>query len=273
MIKADLLKKEILEADTSEELEKMVCGMMDIFIDAIKNQMLNEFNKEISHIKNISEALRNYLDFEGDVEKEKIYYFASLETILYMSEHLCVNEVFDIKEISAYKYMKEILRSLYENGPLPQCNLAERIGIEHHNLSNMMRRTDKFQLWSKKKRGNYNYYHLTKKGKDVYCSLVESQIKKEPDTLEEFLLFSLETIESESPYVNNIVTEINHHYGCNIIKSENMKIQLQNHVEKRNPWIESRKMKERNRLVNQFFNNDSEILGEYYDYEIERMWE
>ena len=240
MIRADLLKKEIMEADTSDGLEKITGNIMDILIDAIKNQMIDEFYKQIDHIDGIMEALGNYLDFEGDVEKEKIYYFASLETMIFIAESLHQNEAnkIDINEISSYKHIREILKNLYENGPLPQCNLAERVGIEHHNLSNTMRRAEKFQLWNSRKKGNYSYYQLTKKGKDVYCSFLENEIKREPENLEKFLSFSLKAIESESPYVDNIVTKINGHYGCSIIKSPNVKIQLQNFVEKRSPWIE-----------------------------------
>lgn len=188
MFSKNQIERVFLTDEISEEFsgDRIKAGMTDFvetFISSIRNGTGNEFYEELKHIDDMTEAIRNYLDFEGDLEKEKIYYFGVLEAVIYAAQQLQFDKNVAWKEAFDNENVKKILEHLYNAGALESSRLAQSMNIRDKELEEIMCRAENCQLW---KCRDDQFYFLTKHGKDVYCRIRQKAITKENEKLEAF---------------------------------------------------------------------------------------
>lgn len=229
----DVILKEIINANETEtyKLNESVNNFIQTFIDAIKDESVQSFYADIKRISNKYEAISNLLGIEDNIEKEKVYYFAMMQTISIIAEKLSGIVENYIEDFSNYKYIYDILGVLMHNGATPQGNLSERLNIDHHILANTMRRTKKYNLWISQKHGREVYYHISNKGEKSYIHYLNKNISNKPKSLEKFLNISLEAISNQmnnnEPDINKIIRDINTSMEYTVIKSKYTKVKLQ----------------------------------------------
>ncbi len=180
------------------------------------------------------EALANYLEIGTNEEKQRVYYFAVMKTILelgcLLSQKSGENE--EAQAYVEYKYIYPVLELLAESGGLSVCKIADRLSISRNTLSNSFHRTDKFGLWRMEKRGKKHYYHITAKGKRAYQNYCLSHVGEATGGTEKMLLLILDLVgkelEKENPDASHIIYALNERYnkGISVASSAVLKVKL-----------------------------------------------
>ena len=217
-------------------------GLMRIFAESVmKNTIPETWNFYKSGMDQL-EALSNYLQINASDEKQRVYYFAVMKTVLELGDMLNrkLEEYSELQMYKNYKYIYPILEILADSGGLSVCRLAEKLDVSRNSLSNSFRRTDKFGLWRMESRGKSHYYYITAKGKRVYqhyCIQNSGQsigrdTGADTNHVEKTVLYVLDLVgsemEKENPNPSHIVHLMNQKFdkGISVASSEVFRVKL-----------------------------------------------
>lgn len=201
-----------------ENTRQGVNRIMNYFIDAIKNNLVAESWESFRNIAAKMEAMSNILGIAEDQEKQKVYYYSALRTTIELNEMLYEQfKLTECNEYAGYKHIYEILRCLSQNNMMTQGRLADALGISKYALGNALRRAGEFELWTKKKAGNYTFYVITAKGKEVYKNYKIRTISESQTDLNKMMLSLIDCLSNEidkdSPSADHVIAKMNEDSG------------------------------------------------------------
>lgn len=208
--------------------------LLRIFTEAILKDTVRETWDFYKSGMDRLEALANYLEISVSEEKQRVYYFAVMKTILELGGLLSqkTEENEEAQVYAEYKYIYPVLELLAESGGISLCKIAEKLSISRNVLSNSFHRTDKFGLWRMQKRGKKHYYYITAKGKRAFQNYCVCNVAGRTGGAEKMVLLILDLtgkeLEKENPDVANIIYELNRKYGkgISVVSSEVLKVKL-----------------------------------------------
>ena len=240
----EIALKKIVDADENMELDKVmqsVDNFLQTFLDAVRDDSINSFYKDVKSLSQKLEVVSDMFGIEDDLEKEKIYLISMLKAVILLAEKMQnQQETFDSSELKKYKYLYQMLGLILDNGAMPLKDIAEAIGVERHSLSNFIRRTSDYHLWTTRKLGKYNYYQITSKGELVYSQYMKEKAMKSNVSFEKTCNLIIEVLTEEigkyNPDVNVVVQKINSQLGGTLIKSKYTKVQIQKLFAERNEY-------------------------------------
>lgn len=233
----ELLEKKYMDTimyGQAGDMGKNVNYLMKVSVDAVMTNSVPELWDELKDETKKFEAIYNLLDIEDDEDKRKVYYYSSIRTLIELQSMLnqkC-QELSLQREYRSYKYVYPILECLAECSMVSQGELAKRLGISKNAMSNFLKRTQGYELWSAKRHGKQNYYLITAKGKRAYKDYLLTDIYQDQDNITEIIIFfvSLLTKEMEKaePSIDNVTFEMAKRYGkgVSVFSSDMLKRKL-----------------------------------------------
>lgn len=256
-----------------QKISKNTENLIRIFTDAVVKNTIPEVWASFAGSTKKMEALVNYFKILESEEKQRIYYFAVMRTVLELGDTLNVQitEKRMSRVYSNYKYIYPVLEVLSRSGPISQGQIALKIGIDRHALSNFFRRTNQFELWNKETLGRKNYYTITAKGKRAYRDFTQKNILKDDKSFEKNLLAVLDAIANEIgnaiPDQGKILQTINAVYGkgISVVTSEAVKVKVNDVFRNREAGIRKKRQREYMRIekTERFYN--SEIKNDFWE--------
>ncbi len=251
-----------------QKISKNTENLIRIFTDAVVKNTIPEVWTSFAGSTKKMEALVNYFKIPESEEKQRIYYFAVMRTVLELGDTLNVQitEKRMSRVYSNYKYMYPVLEVLTGSGPICQGQIALKIGIDRHSLSNFFRRTNQFELWNKETLGRKNYYTITAKGKRAYRDFTQKNIVRDDQSFEKKLLAVLNVMASEMenavPDQRKILQTINSECGkgISVVTSEAVKIKVNDVFRNREAGIRKKRQRENMRIerAERFYNSEME---------------
>lgn len=293
-MKGEVLIKQYIGNILSEKVAQVSHNaneLMSLLAESIVNNSVNEISVYFKEERTKFEALMNYLKINADIEKQKVYYFSAIKTMIELIDLVDKqsSEKQEYKEYMKYKYIYPTLEILSKNNTLSQGKISQELGISKNTLSNFFRKTKEFKLWSVEVVGQKHYYTISAKGKKAYKNYRMNCISKNQENQKEFLLFFtdalIKELNSTQPNVDKVIKEISSKYseGISILSSANMKIKLrylfmkyENNFQRRNEKYDIAEL-ERDRKVYSEYREYREY-GEYrmlqdYDVNIEEIYD
>lgn len=247
-------------------------NLIRILTDAIINNTIEKTWKVLKSETKKFEALTNYLEIYNSTEKQKVYYFAVMKTVIEINGLLNekTTEQNYYKKYTNYKYIYPILQQLSITNTLSHGRLAECIGISKNSLSNFFRRTNEFGLWKAEQHGKKHYYTITAKGKRVYKEYALQEIaennSKYVKVMTDFLDLISSELENRVPKSENVIKSMNEIYGegMSIFSSDVLKLKLRTLFIKREIGIRKRKEREVFRTSEEW-NSELVFYNEVYE--------
>ncbi|MBR2950354.1 MAG: MarR family transcriptional regulator [Lachnospiraceae bacterium] len=206
MAKSDMLQEifiEICTENRSDKIEAFVVKLKDLFIDSVLNNTVEAISHDYMIDKRRAEAIETLLELEEE-KNQIIYYYSAAKTIAEIS--VSIAEKSDLKQKiskgNGSERLFQILSVLYENGEVNHKVIAQRLQISTQALSNLIKRYDYLNLWSKNKQSKYCYYVITYEGKAFYREYLKKKILVDDseDNLSKFTYLLLDSI---SKNINN----------------------------------------------------------------------
>jgi len=220
---------------STDRMAESADNLMDLFTDSVMNNTVQLLKNELIIEEGKMEALINLLGINDDIEKQKIYYFAVLKTIIDLNSELAEKLSNNLNDFHAYKYVYPILGMLQNNMTMTHGNIAYRLGLSSQALTGFITRTKKFNLWKIEERGKSNYYSLTINGKEAYKRYVKNDlIKSDEASIEKIMICLIDSISTEitkrTPDINQIINNLNETcgHGTSICSSSMFKYKLNN---------------------------------------------
>lgn len=205
-----------LIAQSEQSLSRRADKLMRTFTDAVMKNTLPETWQIHRAMLSQTEALVNQLGILQSEEKQRIYYFASIKTIMELGDVLCIamEENDELQRYRQFKYIYPVLGILVKSGSMPLCRIADELNISRNALSNFFKRTDAFYLWNMKQYGREHYYTITAKGKKAYKNYhLQEQIVNKKETYETVMINVLDLLAKEMrkgrPDFSNILHSMN----------------------------------------------------------------
>lgn len=233
----ELLEKKYMDTilyGQAGDMGKNLNYLMKVSVDAVMTNSIPELWDELKNEPKKFEAMYNLLDIEGDCDKRKVYYYSAIRTLIEL--HNLLNQKYqeaDLqREYRSYKYIYPILQLLAEHNMTAQGQLAEKLGISKHALSNFISRTQKYELWSVKHYGKQKYYVITAKGKRAYKEYLLTESYQDQGSITEIIIFFVgllsKEMEKAEPCIDNVIFEMSKKYGrgVSIFSSDMLKRKL-----------------------------------------------
>lgn len=165
--------------EQSMDLQKRIEGL---------NYITKILSKEITnYIKfgNIQKSLTKVIKLESDLCRRirqlnifedtrlnETYNIAILKTFIAIIENQDDDQADNLKnelfEISQNTNLRKLLSILYQNDGINHGELAERLSISKNALTNMIKKTEKYKLYTTEKNGRYKYYYANNNTRKVY---------------------------------------------------------------------------------------------------------
>lgn len=231
----EMLFMQDLIVQSGQNLSKRADKLMRTFTDAVMKNTLQETWQIHRAMLSQTEALVNRLGILQSEDKQRIYYFASMKTVLELGNILCIamEEQDELQRYRQFKYIYPVLGILVKNGSLPLCQIAKELDISRSSLSNFFRRADTFYLWNMKQYGREHYYTITAKGKRVYKNYhLQEKVVNRKETYETSMITVLDLLAREMrkdrPDFSNILRSMNQkeHMGVSVFSSEVIEAKL-----------------------------------------------
>lgn len=237
---------------TIQKISRNAEHLMRVFTDAVMKNEIPEVWSSFAGSRDKMESLINYFEIPLYEEKQRIYYFAVIRTVLELGDTLSVQitEKNLSKVYSNYKYLYPTLEIMSKSGPLSQGQIAAKLGINSNSLSNFFRRTNRFELWSKEILGRKNYYSITAKGKRAYRAYLQNYALKENDNFEKIILTMLDALAKEMenlvPNIEKVLHMVNGvcNKGTSVFNSEAVNLKLHEVFYSREKGIRKRKLRQ-----------------------------
>lgn len=250
MVYEDYVKDAI--SGTIQKISKNADNLMKLFADAVAKNAIQDIWGSFAGSTEKMEALINYFKISESEEKQRIYYFAVMRTVLELGNILSVQIVEKdmSKQYRNYKYIYPVLEILSQSGSLSQGQIAVKLGINGHSLSNFFGRTNQYELWRRESVGRKNYYTITAKGKRVYREYLQQSAVKDDKDFEKMLIVVLDAISTEMesviPDQGKVIKAINRAYGrgTSAGMSSAVKVKLVEVFKNREVGVRKRKQRE-----------------------------
>lgn len=222
---AELSKKEYMDTivfGQTRDMGKNLGYLMKISVDAVMTNSVSELWDELKDETKKFEAMYNLLEIEDDEVKRKIYYYSAIRALIEFQRMLAQrNQELSLqKEYRGYKHLYPTLQCLAECNTVSQGELADKLQISKYNLSNFIKRTQKYGLWSVEQHGKQHYYVITAKGKSAYKDYLLTDVYQNKDKITEMMIFFVglltKEIEKAEPCIDNVVFEMVKKYGKGI---------------------------------------------------------
>lgn len=271
----NLTQKQCLNEIVDGNIEKISYSadyLLKLSVDAISTDSCQKFKEMFQYDEKKIEAMINYLQISESIDKQKIYYFAVIKTIMDMNSLLVEIEEETIwqKKYANYKHIYSVLGVLFSYNVLPQGKIAEKVNISKNALSNFFRRTNSFGLWQKKQYGRNNYYTITAKGKKVFENYNRARISNDKEKNQDYVSYLLTLIgdemQKEHPSADYIIHEINCKYRGAVLTNIS-KIRLRQLFLKRAIGLKRERLTYDKKLFDSKFDYDTKsVLGWENDY-------
>lgn len=251
-----------------KRIEENCETVQEILADAILKRTVPQFWSEMRSQAEKFEAISNFLQINEDIEKQKIYYYAVLRTMIQLSQTVNdkIEKIKDYGECRNYTHLFPVLELLYKNESLSHDSIAKRLGVTTHILSDFFNKTNKFKLWKVQKKEENQYYFINFKGKQVYKEYLKQNIVNEQIEFDELIVYLLDAIskqmEIRQPDIDHIINSINIKYGrnVNVFSSPAVKFKLKAIFIKREIEYKRRTDSYKKRLEH-LMNCDQEIIN------------
>ena len=227
----------------SKEEDNYVDEYKNYFLQACFKKTLTSFWEESKQYEYALDSLKEHFGVESDDEKRKIYNLAAIDTIANLTRSMVQRQPINVEKYIRYKYVLNVIQTLYDYGPLSVAMIAKYINVERHALTNVMSRAKKLGLWENERIGKYSLYMLTPLGEKVYEQYKEKSVVEDEDDVEEMLVTYTEMLakkmDVDHPDVLDILREISQKENINIKKSSMLGIQIQKIYEKRDEYVKA----------------------------------
>ena len=227
----------------SKEEDNYVDEYKNYFLQACFKKTLTSFWEESKQYEYALDSLKEHFGVESDDEKRKIYNLAAIDTIANLTRSMVQRQPVNVEKYIRYKYVLNVIQTLYDYGPLSVAMIAKYINVERHALTNVMSRAKKLGLWENERIGKYSLYMLTPLGEKVYEQYKEKSVVEDEDDVEEMLVTYTEMLakkmDVDHPDVLDILREISQKENINIKKSSMLGIQIQKIYEKRDEYVKA----------------------------------
>ena len=157
-----------------EEWETQLDNLYSVIFSAISEQKTDTILNELLSIESGFERLTNFLNLnssnKNNMEQTLCYYYGYLYSMVKLAIAVAEkqkNDCFIIEINKNYPLLIPVLEEIEKRGTVTGTQLREDVGLKASNLSNFIKRINKYELIDVRKIGHCNTYSLTPKGKRV----------------------------------------------------------------------------------------------------------
>lgn len=178
--------------DNSIEQIKLVTNSLNqLLLDSIENQNIHFISQDIEILNKDFERIYNILNIDND-NNSKCYYFGILTSMINIvlnldSKNQSVHN-FE-KNKKSYPLLLPVLTEIESNKVISGVELRKNLNINSSQLSNFMKRIEKFNYVTINKVGSINYYSLTESGKYALNNVNKHDKKRKLKKKTENILF------------------------------------------------------------------------------------
>jgi len=267
-----------------EEWKTQLDNLYSVIVSAITEQETDTLLDELLSIESNFERITNFLNksSSNNMEHMLYYYYGSLHSMVNLAIDVAEKQnsnYFFIEINKNYPLLLPVLESIEKRGTVTGTQLREDLGLKASNLSNFVKRINKYELIDVRRVGHFNTYSLTPKGKramHMYNS--EKSHKTAKSLVSVHSLLSLlgnisEELTKEQPSITKIMFESELY--LNYEQKKLVRQKLHNIFFSRDVYFEQRlkfAIKEKSDMVDCYIDNiQDEEFDKSYDFEI--LWD
>lgn len=177
--------------DSIDQIKLVTNSLNQLILDSIENQNIHFISQDIAKLNNEFERIYNFLNIDDD-NNSKCYYFGIITSMINIVLDLDSKNqnVCNLKKIKkSYPLLLPVLTEIESNKVISGVELRKNLNLNSSQLSNFMKRIEKFNYIVIKKVGSINYYSLTENGKYALNNASESDKKRNSKKKTENILF------------------------------------------------------------------------------------
>lgn len=177
--------------DSIDQIKLVTNSLNQLILDSIENQNIHFLSQDIAKLNNDFERIYNLLNIDND-NNAKCYYFGIITSMINIALDLDSKNqsVYNFKKTKkSYPLLLPVLTEIESNKVISGVELRKNLNLNSSQLSNFMRRIEKFNYIVIKKVGSINYYSLTENGKYALNNSSEYDKKRNSKKKTENILF------------------------------------------------------------------------------------